>query len=417
MRTPNNSQSPITVDQVSIGHSFIAQESLANTVMLRIIDFVRHARSNNFKVGVAEELDAQRLAALCDPSNQMMMRAGLKALLCSNEDDWKRFDALFDGFFHIKNIKSQYRESNSGVLNKEQRQPQAPQQQTPQQNHNTTLKQGISADSDAGTGDTENNDDGVREGASEAAILAKQDFQSLSDPDQMRAVERLVERLAKRMKRRISRRQRIQNVGKQLSLRATIRSSIRYGGEPLALKYKSKIKRQPRLVLIVDVSRSMSMYSFFFLRFARGLLTVFKDVSVFAYHTHLLPITEALRQTDLIRVRNSLAMMSEGWSGGTKIGESLAAFNQRYGQILNHRTVTMIVSDGLDTGSPEALSHQLHTIKRRCRRLIWLNPLLGRHGYEPKSSGIQAALPIIDLFAPAHNLESLAALEPELTAL
>ena len=159
------------------------------------------------------------------------------------------------------------------------------------------------------------------------------------------------------------------------------------------------------------------MYSFFFLRFARGLLTVFKDVSVYAYHTHLLPITEALRQTDVRRVRNSLAMISEGWSGGTKIGASLETFNRKYGQVMNNKTVTIIVSDGLDTGEPEKLSQELAVMKHRSRRLVWLNPLLGRPGYEPKTRGMATALPLLDLFAPAHNLDSLAALEPELTQL
>jgi uncharacterized protein with von Willebrand factor type A (vWA) domain len=138
---------------------------------------------------------------------------------------------------------------------------------------------------------------------------------------------------------------------------------------------------------------------------------------VFAFHTHLLPITEALKQTDLMRVRNSLAMVSEGWSGGTRIGESLATFNDKYGQILNSRSVAVIVSDGLDTGDPEDLAAQLERIKPRCRKLVWLNPLLGRGGYEPVSQGMQAALPYLDLFAPAHNLDSLQALEPELTRL
>ncbi len=389
-------------------------ESLADGIMLRIMGFVRHARSNNYKVGVAEELDAQRLAALCNPTNQRLLKAGLKALVCSNEEEWKRFDELFDGYFHIKNMKSQFRESKSGTLNKKPKETGA---QAQQQNKSSTQNKAMTADSAAGVGEDEHDGDGVKEGASVTAALVKADFQSLVDPEQMRAVERLVERLAKRMKRRLSRRQHIKSKGTKLSLRGTIRSSIRYGGEPLELRYRSRVKRQPRLILIVDVSRSMSIYSFFFLRFARGLVTVFKDVAVFAYHTHLLPITEALKQTDLMRVRNSLAMMSDGWSGGTKIGESLRAFNQQYGQMMNSRTVSIVVSDGLDTGNPALLSEQLSVIKKRTRRLIWLNPLLGKQGYEPKSQGIAAAMPFIDLFAPAHNIESLAALEPELTAL
>jgi uncharacterized protein with von Willebrand factor type A (vWA) domain len=157
------------------------------------------------------------------------------------------------------------------------------------------------------------------------------------------------------------------------------------------------------------------MYSFLFLRFARGLISVFRDCHAYAYHTHLLPITDALKQTDLMRVRNSLNMMSEGWSGGTRIGESLEKFNQQYGQSVNKKSLVMIVSDGLDAGEPEQLSDNMKLLKRRARQVIWLNPLLGQPGYEPVAAGMTAALPHIDLFAPANNLQSLAALEDVLT--
>jgi uncharacterized protein with von Willebrand factor type A (vWA) domain len=110
--------------------------------------------------------------------------------------------------------------------------------------------------------------------------------------------------------------------------------------------------------------------------------------------------------------------MAEGWSGGTRIGESLAAFNRRYAAaLLNRRAVVVIVSDGFDTGPPERLAAELAALRRRARRLVWLNPVLGRAGYRPVARGMAAALPHVDLFAPAHNLASLAALEPYLAAL
>ena len=104
-------------------------------------------------------------------------------------------------------------------------------------------------------------------------------------------------------------------------------------------------------------------------------------------------------------------MMSQGWSGGTKIGESLEKFNQQYGQTLNSRTLTIIVSDGLDAGEPDILAKNMKLIQRKSRQVIWLNPLLGKPGYEPSAAGMSTALPYIDEFKPAHNMESLAALE------
>jgi uncharacterized protein with von Willebrand factor type A (vWA) domain len=385
---------------------------LADFLQQRLVQFVRLARSNNFRVGVAEELDAQHVALSCGLDNSTRLRWGLRALLCSDQDDWQRFDELFDAFWHPANVKSHYRSAAGGPAKKQ------PATSSPAEASGQQSKRSSEADSAVSDESDEAIDGGgTREGASITASLAKMDFQALVDPDELRAVEALVERLARRMRKRAIRRQRVSKTGRKIHLRQTLRGSLRYGGTPLVLNYSDKIKRQPRLVLIVDVSRSMSMYSFFFLRFARGLVSVFRDVSVFAYHTHLIPITEALKQTDLIRVRNSLAMVSQGWSGGTRIGDSLATFNDKYGQILNSRSIAVIVSDGLDSGDPDHLATQLARIKPRCRKLVWLNPLLGRAGYEPVSQGMQAALPFLDVFAPAHNLDSLQALEPVLTRL
>ncbi len=233
----------------------------------------------------------------------------------------------------------------------------------------------------------------------------------------MRALERLVESLARRMRRRLVRRERIQRIGTRLHLRHTIRTSLPFGGTPLRLAFRQRRRRQPRLILITDVSRSMSMYSFLFLRFARGIVTAFRDADAFACHTRLVHITDALRQPDQTRLAQSLALISQGWSGGTRLGASLATFVHDYGRYLNSRTIVIIVSDGLDTGEPAELAHQLAALRERCRRLVWLNPLLGRPGYEPKTGAMLAALPHLDLFAPAHNLQSLAALESELATL
>jgi uncharacterized protein len=148
------------------------------------------------------------------------------------------------------------------------------------------------------------------------------------------------------------------------------------------------------------------------------MLEAFRDAEAFVFHTRLVHVTDALRQRDLLRVREKLTLVSLGWSGGTRIGESLERFNADHaGRLLSRsRSIVVIVSDGLDTGPPEDLGAALAGIKRRTRRLVWLNPLLGRPGYEPLAGGMQAALPHVDLFAPAHNLDSLMALESALAA-
>ena len=385
-------------------------EQLSEEIQDRLVGFVRHARANNYKVGIAEQIDALRVAEACGLKNKYQLRIGLKSLLCSNEDDWDKFDEMFDAYWIPSNVKQFIQQTHAQKAKKSLKKQQKSDGGQPTEQSPST----------ADTAAEPKEDDiaeasGTKEGASAAANLAKEDFHSIKDPDEMRRMERLVERLAKQMKRRISRRYQYSTVKGKIDLRRTLRRSLRYGGTPLELSLKRIKPETPRVVMILDVSRSMAMYSFLFLRFARGLISVFRDAQAYAYHTHLLPITDALKQTDLMRVRNSLAMMSQGWSGGTKIGESLEKFNQQYGQTLNSRTLTIIVSDGLDAGESETLAKNMKLIQRKSRQVIWLNPLLGKPGYEPSAAGMSAALPYVDEFKPAHNMESLAALEGMLT--
>ncbi len=381
---------------------------LASELQQRLLEFVRLLRGNGFRVGVGEELDAQRVALACGVTESQRLRWGLRALLCSDQDEWQRFDELFETYWQPSNMHSAY-----------QPRPGAPVNAGQSGKGGRPGRQGAADEADAAaSGDgADAAEGGTREGASAGEHLARADFQFLADSGQMREMERLVERLARRMRRRLIRRHRVQRQGQRIHLRGTLRNCLRFGGMPMQLAYRQRCRRQPRLILIVDVSRSMSRYSTVFLRFARGIVNVFRDAVAFAYHTRLVPITDALRQTDPGRMRDSLALISQGWSGGTRIGKCLQRFNDDYGQLLGSRSLVVIVSDGLDTGEPERLAQQLARIKGRCRRLIWLNPLLGRAGYQPRTRGIQAALPYLDLFAPAHNLHSLQALEPELTAL
>jgi uncharacterized protein with von Willebrand factor type A (vWA) domain len=389
----------------------LTDELITDTLHNRMVGFVRHARANNYKVGIAEQIDAIRVAEACGVHNKYHLKIGLKALLCSNEEDWKKFDEMFDAYWIPSNVKQFIQPTFA-----QQAQKKTTKKQQKDDGAQASQKRPASADTAAEGNDEESVEaSGTKEGASSTANQAKEDFHSIKDPDEMRRMERLVERLAKQMKRRISRRYQYQSSKGKIDLRRTLRQSLRYGGTPLELSRKRLKPETPRLIIILDVSRSMAMYSFLFLRFARGLISVFRDCHAYAYHTHLLPITDALKQTDLMRVRNSLNMMSEGWSGGTRIGESLEKFNQQYGQSVNKKSLVMIVSDGLDAGEPEQLSDNMKLLKRRARQVIWLNPLLGQPGYEPVAAGMTAALPHIDLFAPANNLQSLAALEDVLT--
>lgn len=371
----------------------------SNPLVTRIVGFVHLLRRQGFEVGIREGLDALRVAEHCTLLDRQRLRWGLRSLLCGNVDEWRAFDELFDVYWlptrratRVESSPAVKREEldahgGRGGDTAEADQPQA----------------GDDDDADAG---------GARGGASRRETTAETDFHLLSDARQMREMERLVERLARRMRRRLLRRQRIARWGRRIHLRRTIRNSLRYGGTPLELAFTRRRRQLPRLVLLLDVSRSMSMYSYLFLRFARGVLGAFRDAHAFVYHTRLVPVTEVLRERNVDSIREKLALISLGWSGGTRIGESVQRFNRQYARkLLNSRSIVVMVSDGLDTGTPELLADQLRLIRRRAGKIVWLNPLVGRDGYQPLAGGMQAALPFIDVFASAHSLKSLAALE------
>ncbi len=377
-------------------------ETAGNPLTGRILDFVDGLRADGFRAGVAEGLEALEVAARVGVVDRGRLRWALRSLLCSDLDEWRRFDRLFDAYWQPANRRARV-----------QAVPGAPLQggtgPGPAGGTRPREQEGAGEGDDSGAGGG-----GARGGASERELLEKTDFRLLLDEAQMRACERLAENLARRMRRHLLRRQRIAHLGRRVHMRRTIHRSLQHGGTPLELAWRRRRERLPRLVLLLDVSRSMSLYSMFFLRFARGIVGAFDDAHAFAFHTRLVPVGDALRDRDPERMRDKLAVLSLGWSGGTRIGPALERFNREHGRLLGSRTVVVLVSDGYDTGPPALLGRELGRIHERARRVIWLNPLLGREGYQPVAQGAQAALPEVDLFAAAHNLESLAALEPEL---
>lgn len=384
--------------------ALLSRPEVVDTLTERLLGFVQLARSNGFRVGVAEQILVQQSVGHIDPFSENELRALLRLILCSEKRDWYRFDELFDSYWHADRTRRQLRTSGAkgSAL---QLQTSA---NTESQRRASSATQG---DANEGVGESEGAGEGYQEGASRSSAVEKVDFGSITDPDEMRRMELLVERLAVSMRRRMSRRKKMSKKQGSVDLRRTLRQTLATGGEPIRLMRREARRRQPRMLLILDVSRSMSLYSFLMLRFARGIARLFRDVAVFAFHTQIVPITDALRQTSLARVRNSLSMLGSGWSGGTRIGESLQVFNSRYGNWVNSRTLTCIVSDGYDTGDTEALEQALAELKQRGRNILWINPLWAREGFAPEARGMQVAMRYADHVAGAHNLDTLRGLE------
>ena len=217
------------------------------------------------------------------------------------------------------------------------------------------------------------------------------------------------------MRARLVRREQVRRHGRRLDLRRTIHRNVSHGGTPIELAWRRRKIKPLRLVVLLDASGSMNLYTAFFVRFLHGVVDAFREAEAFVFHTRLAHVSASLRDRDVARAVDRLSLMAQGIGGGTRIGDSLATFNRWHARrLINSRTAVMIVSDGYDTGEPERLGAEMRRLRRRCRRIIWLNPLIGWRDYSPQARGMQAALPYVDLFAPAHNLESLAALEPYL---
>ena len=388
----------------------ILDPQVAESLSQRLLGFVHQARANGFRVGVSEQLLIQDSISLIDPFAERELRSLLRLILCSEKRDWSRFDELFESYWHGERSRRQvHTAGGAGSALKLATEKSG--------DSDRTASSSSQGDANEGPGDSEGTGEGYQEGASRSTSIERIDFGSITDPEEMRRIEILVERMAMDMLRRSSRRKKMSKKQGAVDLRRTLRRSLATGGEPINLLRKQVRKRQPRLLLILDVSRSMSMYSFLLLRFARGIARCFRDVAVFAFHTHMVPITDALRQTSLARVRNSLAMLGSGWSGGTRIGESLNQFNERYGNWVNSRTLTCIVSDGYDTGDVAELEQALCQLKQRGRNLLWINPLWQREGFAPEAKGMKVAMDYADQVAGAHNIETLRALGPHFTRL
>ncbi|WP_344763123.1 vWA domain-containing protein [Actimicrobium antarcticum] len=372
----------------------------------RYVGFVGFLRENGLRVASVDGADAMNIADRMGQFSGPLLRWSLRALLCSRAEDWARFDGLFATYFLPPNRQALVETHAGGAGQLDLRDEAGGLRDSSEGNAVAGGAGNDSAEADGGA---------AQHGASGDEALARADFQHLNQPDEVRALDALIRRFAQRLRLIALRREQAANSGLRIDLARTIRRSVAHGGLPLDLAWRQKRRVRPRLILLLDVSRSMSLYSFFYLRLARALSSQLTDVHCFLYHTQLVGIGEALRDPDPWRSQERLQLLSAGWAGGTRIGDCLSEFNQRHGRTLLHaRSAVIIVSDGYNTGPPDKLVSALTALRRRARRLVWLNPLASRPGYTPSSAGMQAALPCLDLFAPGSDLASIERVLPQL---
>jgi uncharacterized protein with von Willebrand factor type A (vWA) domain len=384
---------------------------IAGGIALRLAGFARTLRDNGFAVGIAEARDALAILASPAAARPIELKPAFRTLFAATRSDWQRFDEIFDAFW-LRHGMRRFR-SAIGVPAGAAR----PARRLPPAGGAITAKDAEEA-ADGSTGDNPADGKARQRVASDAEALAATDMRHIVDPDEMAAVHALAARLAKAMRARLVRRERARRSGRRLDIRRTIHRSVAHGGMPLDLVWRRRKVKPLRLVVLLDASGSMNPYTPFFVRFVHGVVDAFREAEAFVFHTHLAHVSASLRERDVERAVDRLSLMATGIGGGTRIGESLATFNRWHAaRVIHSRTAVIIVSDGYDTGPPERLGEEMQRLGRRCRRIVWLNPLIGWKDYTPEARGMQAALPHVDLFAPAHNLASLAALEPYLARL
>ncbi len=383
----------------------------ADGVAERMTGFMAHLRLNGINVGVAETETALLALDSINAINPEQTRLALKAICANNTDRYAKFDELFNAYWYARGRQRERKQATKEKPYEKDRWS------------NRSLLDDAMQAAGIGTIDTpDNSNDGEAEQSGDGKLVAstmvninKADLREFMKPDDLARAQQVAEQMARAIRDRRSRRRRAAKRGSALDLRRIARKSVATGGEPLHLFKRQKPDRPVHLVALLDVSGSMTVYARVFLAFLKGLIAADQRTDAYLFHTQLVRISDALRDGDTFRAVNRLSMMAQGFGGGTRIGTNLDLFNRQYAtNMVNGRSVVMILSDGYDTDPPERIAAALARLKKRGCKIIWLNPLKGWKDYKPVAKGMAAALPHLDVFAAANTLDDLAALEPHL---
>ncbi|AUH34710.1 vWA domain-containing protein [Paracoccus tegillarcae] len=253
---------------------------------------------------------------------------------------------------------------------------------------------------------------------SDNAVLRRMDFEQMSAAELTEA-EAAIRRLTLPVSPKLTRRMHPEPHGAKPDPRATLRASLRRGGEIGRIARKSRLRRPPDLVAICDISGSMSVYSRLLMRFLHALAhnpqRQWGRVSAFTFGTQLTNVTRALRQRDPDEALAAIGSEADDWQGGTRIGDAIERFNKDWSRrVLGSDAVVLLITDGLERGDAAHLASQMQRLSLSARRLIWLNPLLRYDGFAPRAGGVRAILPHVHSLHACHSLDSLGALSDAL---
>lgn len=372
--------------------------STGGNLPANLMHFARVLRDAGLPVGPDRVIDALRAVDMAGISRRDDFYWTLASVLLNRREQFELFDQAFHAFWNAHFVLER-------SLPAPPRAGAAPAEPGPQVANRIAEALGL-VRKVAGMrlpGETETT--GVA--ASAAERLRGQDFNSMTMAEMVQA-RQLIAGLRLPIPEIRTRRLRPDAHGPRADLRATLRASLRGNADAIPLRRRAPHRRHPPLVVLCDISGSMSRYSRMFLHFLHAVTNDRDRVHTFLFGTRLTNITRHLRHRDADIALDAVARAVADWSGGTRIGTTLREFNQRWSRrVLGQNAVVLLISDGLDRDVGADLTAQMERLHKSCRRLIWLNPLLRFDGFEPKAAGIRAMLPHVDAFLPAHNIDSL----------
>ena len=372
-----------------------------HTLLQQMNDFCRLLRQMDVNVTTTNQLGWCRSVQLINISERETFYHTARTNLIANQADRETFDMAFNLFWRYPRPEFQVADTGSEEL-----ESSALQDLYDADDEENVIEQWLDyeeADDEEGQ-----EDDPIAYSVDD--VLTRKDFSTFTKEDMERAQE-VVAKLAAVLATRLSRRKVISKKGRTIDFRRSWRRSLAYGGEPIELMRKQQKIKKTKILLLCDVSGSMDCYSKFLIQFIYGMQQELREVEVAVFSTHLTNITGLLQRKGLAEGLNEVANVVPDWSGGTKIGESLLEFYRQFASSFSaYRSVVILISDGWDRGDTDLLRRSMEMLHRHAYKLIWLNPLIGSDTYQPICRGIRTALPYVDYFLPAHNLESLAQL-------
>ena len=366
-------------------------------------------REYKFRIGAGELLDAARALNIVDLANQQTVRSALRTILAGTRDDVAAFDAAFDRFFLAG--AATHDEDVSSALEREPEPGPGGEGAEALESRRTTraAADDVEEGTAEGTGpmlplETSEEQEGQTIARASYSPVSGESSQAPEISDVDDAWVAAARALVRRVELGPSRKWRAAPKGRRFDMRRTLRASLQTGGEPLTPRWLARPRRQPRFIVLVDGSRSMSQHALTALKLASALGRATTRVEVFTFSTALRRVTIDLQRASIGKTHR-LQPLAQAWGGGTTIGACLTEFLRRFGdRLLTANAVVIVASDGLDVGEPEMLRWAMRAIGRRSGALVWLNPLLETPGYEPTALGMSTARPYVTIFSSVNDL-------------